>query len=143
MLFSNERTDMRQMYFDAWQKQQELKPLDALEQQIVDVVKDHPEYHYIFNDTEKYLHYDFNSEVDPVNPFMHLSMHLAIRDQVNTNKPIGIRGVFANAATKQGDHLEVEHRFMEVLINELYSMQNAQNTFDEQRYLENLTKIVQ
>jgi len=141
MLYSTQRTDMRQMYFDAWQKHQHQKPLEALEQQIVDVIIDHPEYLYLFENPEKYIDYDFNPEIEPTNPFMHLSMHLAIRDQVNTNQPAGIRDLFVTAVNKKGDALDVEHCFMQVLITEMYSIQNELREFDSELYLEQLRKI--
>ena len=94
MFYSNDRQQLRQSFFDAWQKLQYKKPLSPLEMQIAQVIVDHPEYHQLFNHPDKYLDKDYLPEFGETNPFLHLSLHLSIRDQVSTNRPPGMKKIF-------------------------------------------------
>lgn len=131
------RNELRQYFFNSWNKFQAKLPLESMEQQVVDVILLHPEYHFIFASPEKYIDHDFFPELDEPNPFLHLSLHLSIREQVTTNRPAGIRALFDNLSLKKAKH-ELEHDFMTCLAETLWLAQKNGQMPDETAYLENL-----
>ena len=139
MIFSQDRQTLRRMYRDAWDKHLQGTPMTALEAQIARVVAEHPEYHEIVSGED--LDADFTPEQGRTNPFLHLGMHLAIREQVATNRPPGIAAVFEALAARSGDPLQAEHLMMEVLGRTLWEAQRSGETPDEVRYLERLRRL--
>ena len=142
MLFNQDREQMRRFFFSAWQKQIAQQPLEALEQQVVQVILDHPEYHALFNQPDKYINKDYLPEFGETNPFLHLSLHLGIREQLSTDRPAGIRALYQKLLKKYGDPQTVEHQIMEALVEALFKMQQGQNERAEKEYLENLQKLI-
>ena len=136
-MFGNDRNQLRQMYKTAWDKYQQQQALSPLEAQIAAVVKEHPEYHGLIDQLEK----DFLPENGDTNPFLHMGLHLAIREQVATNRPAGITAVFQTLAGHIGDPLEVEHRMIDVLAETLWDAQRTNSPPNEQAYLERLKRL--
>ena len=133
------RTDLRRTYAEAWRKQRAGSLLSPLEAQLATVIGEHPEYHrWIEADTG--LESEFTPESGQSNPFLHLGMHLALRDQVATDRPPGIRELHARLAGRVGAH-DAEHRMMEALGAALWEAQRAGRAPDESRYLEHLRQI--
>ncbi|MFW2372517.1 MAG: DUF1841 family protein [Gammaproteobacteria bacterium] len=131
MLFGNDRNELRKAYADAYEKFQQQQPLTPLEQQIAQVIHEHPEYHKHLNS----LHQDFLPEAGQSNPFLHMGMHLAIREQLTTNRPAGIRDCYQSLCMKQGSEHEAEHDMMECLGEALWNAQRTGSMPDEQAYL--------
>ena len=140
MIFSQDRTALRQMYHDAWQKQRDHSPLSPLEAQIAQVIAEHPEYHALIEAND--LQSDFTPEMGQSNPFLHMGMHLAIREQVATDRPAGIRGLHGQLSTAAGDPLEAEHQMMEALGETLWEAQRNNAAPDERAYLERLRMLL-
>jgi hypothetical protein len=128
MLYSSERADMRQFFFEAWEKARKHTLLTPLEAQVVEVIETHPEYHAMLEGRESV---PFEGEQ---NPFLHLGLHLAIRDQLKLNRPVGIRQLFDKLCVSQGGALEAEHRLMACLSEVLWEAQQQGAAVDEQRY---------
>lgn len=134
--------DTRKVFFEAWQKElcnELLTPLEAI---IVDVLKRHPEYHNIFSDQEAFENAQANLKQGEPNPFFHLSLHVAILEQVGADKPQGIKDIYARLVRKTGDMTEAEHKMIEVLAKALYSAHQSSGMADEQVYLENLKRLL-
>ena len=85
MIFGQDRNELRRMYADAWQKHQDGAVLSPLEAQISRVVGEHPEYHEAVTGD---LSQDFDVEGGRTNPFLHMGLHLGIREQVSTDRPL-------------------------------------------------------
>lgn len=130
-MFGNDRNQMRRAYADAWQKFQQGQPLQPLEQQIAEVIREHPEYHKLLNKIES----DFFPESGETNPFLHMGMHLAIREQMSTNRPAGIINCFQSLTSKAGDSHDAEHEMMECLGEALWQAQRNGTLPDETAYL--------
>ncbi|AKP74477.1 hypothetical protein Psal006b_00938 [Piscirickettsia salmonis] len=141
-MFSDNRTELRQQFFDAWQKQENNKILSPLEATICQVIAEHPEYHFIFNHIDRYLDQDYLPELGETNPFLHLSMHLGIREQVATNRPKGIRQIHQSLRTKLNSELEAEHLMMDALAETLWQAQRDNKAPDENLYLKRLKKTL-
>ncbi|MFY7698309.1 MAG: DUF1841 family protein [Legionella sp.] len=135
MFYSNNVQDTRQFFFNSWQKYQLKKPLSALEQQIVEVILIHPEYHSILRTHNPSNNVkNFFSEQGEANPFLHMGLHLAVREQLTINRPAGIADIYQQLLLKYVDTMHVEHLLMEQLSECLWQAQNNQTVPDEQIY---------
>lgn len=139
MIFGQDRTELRKMYADAWQKHLNQQPLSPLEAQIADVVASHPEYHAEIADPD--LERDYSPEGGRSNPFLHLGLHLGVREQVATDRPGGIAGVHAALLRKTGDPHAAEHAMIEALAETLWEAQSANAPPDERKYLDRLQSL--
>lgn len=135
------RDQLRRVYVEAWRKQRERLPMEPLEAQIAAVIEGHPEYQAALEDPERGLDRDYTPEGGQANPFLHMGLHLAVREQVATNRPAGIRPVFDKLTRRLGSAHEAEHQCIEKLADALWSAQRAGVAPDEQAYLEALRKL--
>ena len=136
MIFGTDRNQLRKAYADAWKKFQQKQTLTPLEQQITDVIKEHPEYHKNLTELEA----DFLPEMGQTNPFLHMGMHLGLREQLTTNRPAGIRGCFQALIDKLQSSHEAEHQMMECLAEAMWIAQRQGTMPDEEAYLNCLKK---
>ncbi len=134
------RDGLRRMYVEAWRKHRESRPLEPLEDQIVRVLEQHPEYHAAVTD-ENAVARDFTPEGGQTNPFLHMGLHLAIREQVATNRPSGIAEVHRRLCERTGDVHAAEHRMIECLGEALWRAQRSGLPPDETAYLEALRRL--
>ena len=139
MIFGQDRNELRKMYADAWRKHLERLPMSPLEGQIVAVVEWHPEYHDDVTSAD--LNRDFTPDGGRTNPFLHMGLHLGIREQVSTNRPAGIARIHEMLTVKIGDAHEAEHHMIECLAETLWDAQNQNGSPDEQKYLERLHRL--
>ncbi|NNF16680.1 MAG: DUF1841 family protein [Gammaproteobacteria bacterium] len=131
-MFGQDRRTLRQMYRTAWQKATRQQALTALEAQIVAVIHDHPEYQ---REIESGMDQEYLPESGQTNPFLHMSLHLAVRDQLATNRPHGIAQLYKQLQERCGDAHDAEHRLTEFMGQELWQAQRDRRAPDEQRYL--------
>lgn len=139
-MFGNDRDSMRRYYQQCWQKARQKQPMDALEQQIARVIAEHPEYHPFLEQDDKPLQRDYLPEGGETNPFLHMGLHLGIREQVATNRPVGITGIYQQLTARYG-MLEAEHKMMECLAESIWLAQRNQTAPDEQAYFECLQTL--
>jgi hypothetical protein len=139
MIFGQDRNELRRMYADAWQKHCDKLPLSPLEAQIADVVAIHPEYHG--DVTSDDLNRDYTPDGGQTNPFLHMGLHLGIREQVATNRPAGIAAIHKALITKRGDVHAAEHDMIECLAETLWEAQSGNKPPDEAGYLERLKQL--
>lgn len=140
MIFGQDRTELRQMYADAWRKHCEKLPLSPLEAQIASVIEWHPEYHDDVAGDD--LNRDYTPDGGQTNPFLHMGLHLGIREQVATNRPAGIANIHTTLAAKAGDAHVAEHQMIECLAETLWEAQNQNGAPDERKYLERLQQLI-
>lgn len=135
------REQMRRMYLDAWRKFTARAPLEPLEAQLAAVIAEHPEYVTWLESGEQALAADFTPEGGRQNPFLHMGLHLAIREQVATNRPAGIAEVHQKLAARMGGAHAAEHAMLEPLAEALWDAQRNGRPPDEQVYLERLRAL--
>ncbi len=140
MLFGNDRNDIRQHFFNVWQKFTNKQPLEPMEEIIANVIKLHPEYHSLLEDTQS-LDKDYTPEMGHTNPFLHMGMHIALHEQLTTNRPAGIKQAYEKLQTKTNDIHETEHRMMECLGEAMWQAQRNNTMPDETAYLDCLKKL--
>jgi len=135
------REQLRRLYLEAWRKFTARAPLEPLEAQVAAVVAEHPEYVRWLEAGEAALAAEFTPEGGQQNPFLHMGLHLAIREQVATNRPAGIAAIHAALAARMGDVHAAEHAMLEPLAQILWEAQRAGKMPDEQAYLERLRAL--
>lgn len=139
-MFSPDRDSLRRYLAAAWQKAAAGLPLEPLEQQIATLVREHPEYQPLLADPRAVIERDFTPEAGESNPFLHLGLHLALLEQVATNRPRGIRDHYQRLVRRTGDTHAAEHLVMECLGQALWEAQRAGRLPDEAAYLDCLAK---
>jgi hypothetical protein len=139
-VFGQNRQQLRQMYFDVWQKAQTNESLSALESMIAQVISEHPEYHKIFN-SDASLEQDYFVENGQTNPFLHMGLHISLHEQISTDRPTGIRDIYQQLQAKLGNAHDVEHQMMECLTESLWLAQRNNQAPSESEYLIALRKL--
>jgi Domain of unknown function (DUF1841) len=141
-LFSGEsRAAMRRRYLDAWRKFGARQPLEPLEAQLAAVIADHPEYIGWLEAGEAAVDAEFTPEEGRENPFLHMGLHLAIREQVATDRPAGIADIHRQLARRSGSAHRAEHAMIESRAATLWEAQKSGRAPDEQAYLERLRRL--
>ena len=135
------RSDLRGMYLEAWRKHRAGLPMEPLEAQIAHVITEHPEYHRLLDDPDTAIARDFTPESGQSNPFLHMAMHLAVRDQIATDRPAGIRATFAQLL-KRRDKLDAEHAVAVHLADMIWQSQRSGLPPDEMVYLRRVQKLL-
>jgi hypothetical protein len=141
MLFGQDRDQLRSYYCKAWKAHSEGMALDPLQKQIVTVIAQHPEYQSLLENPEQALGKDYLPEAGETNPFLHMGMHLGIREQIDTDRPPGIRMLYQHLLEQHGDAHELEHKMMECLAEMVWQSQKTGALPDEAHYLERLKSL--
>lgn len=140
MFFGNDRDSLRRHYLSVWEKAKQQQPLTPLERIIAEIIFEHPEYHELLEKGEKNLDKDWLPEGGEANPFLHMGMHIALTEQIQTDRPIGIRDVYQVFRLREEAHA-VQHRMMECLGEALFHAQKTAGVPDEQDYLQCLKRL--
>ena len=127
------------MYVDAWRKSQAEKILSPLEAQIAAVVSEHPEYQAVL--LPDAIESEFTPDGGKSNPFLHMGLHLAIREQVATDRPAGISAIHQSLSQKTGNPHQAEHQMIDCLAESLWESQRTNQPPDELQYLERLRRL--
>jgi hypothetical protein len=135
------RSELRRAYIEAWRRYCSGEHLQPLQAQIAQLIAEHPEYHALLDADAAAVDAEFLPEGGVENPFLHLGLHLAIREQVSTDRPPGIRALHASLAAQLGSVHQAEHRMLEVLGELLWESQRAGTMPDEMVYLERLKTL--
>jgi len=141
MYEGKDRSEMRQVFFDAWRQHKMGLPMEPLDLAVSGVILEHPEYHALLDDPDSAGDRDFTPESGGENPFLHMGMHLGIREQVATARPIGVETVYQDLCRRHGDSHAAEHLMMECLGEALWQAQRAGAAPDESAYLRCLKRL--
>ena len=133
-MFNPSREQVRSFFIEAWQKRQKNGVLTPLETMAADLIAMHPEYEQDLQNPEA-LSENYSVEQGRTNPFLHLSMHLAIAEQISIDHPPGIRAAFAKLAARHGEH-DAIHEIMECLGQVVWESQRLGTELDNDAYVE-------
>jgi phage pi2 protein 07 len=139
-MFNPSRDQARQFFFDTWRKYKLREVLSPMEDIALEVILLHPEYHAMLDDIERYQDKDYLPEMGATNPFLHMSMHIAIKEQLSIDQPAGIRKRYESLLKKTSDEHAVMHQIMECLAEMIWQAQRAQTGFDASVYFECLDR---
>ena len=141
-LFSPSKEDVREFFCHAWLKQQASGVLTPLESIAARWIVEHPEYHVFLNQIEAAKEADFSVENGQTNPFLHLSMHMSLSEQVQINQPVGIRSISQQLTLRFDSEHSAQHAMMECLAQVLWQAQQQGTAPDMDLYLESLNRLI-
>jgi hypothetical protein len=131
------REELRQVYIDAWRKRASGQIMSPLEGLLSDVIALHPEYHGLLVATSA----DPASDAAAArgeNPFLHLGLHVAVREQIAIDRPPGVCALREGLEAQTGGSHAAEHLMMDALAETLWEGQRDGRLPDEARYVERL-----
>ena len=139
-MFAPTRDESRRFLVDAWRKRRESAPMSGLERQAADLIAIHPEYHGVLEAPQRHLDRDYVPEGGAVNPFLHLSLHLAVAEQLSIDQPPGIRAHFERLRARRGSEHAALHAILECLGEVVWQAQRTNSAPDGALYLECLAR---
>ena len=134
-MFNPSRDEARRFLIDAWAKFRARDSLSALERMAAELIVLHPEYHAILEAPERNLGRDWRPEEGEANPFLHLSLHLAVAEQLAIDQPPGIRAEFERIRLARGDEHAALHAALECLGEVVWTAQRQGTPPDAKLYL--------
>lgn len=143
MFAPSDRRAMREVFFRAWQRHRRGEPLEGIERLVVEVARQHPEYHALLEDPDRYRDRDYLPALGETNPFLHMGMHLAIAESLTLDRPRGVREHYRQLLARLVDEHAAQHRMMECLAEMLWQAQRAGTAPDERRYLDCLARLLE
>ncbi|HMW18204.1 MAG TPA: DUF1841 family protein [Accumulibacter sp.] len=138
-MFNPSREQVRQFFCESWRKYRQRGILEGAEATAADLIAEHPEYHPLLEDPEQALSQEFTPENGQMNPFLHLSLHLAIAEQISIDQPPGIRKAYQTLRQRLDVH-DAEHALIECLGEALWYAQRQGGAIDQPAYLESIRR---
>jgi hypothetical protein len=139
-MYSPSRDQARHFLFETWRKYRAGEPVEGLERLAIAVMLLHPEYHAALEDPERNTDRDYLPEVGEVNPFLHLSLHLAIEEQLSIDQPPGIRAQYERLNAERGSEHDAKHDLLECLGETIWQAQRSGAAPDAAAYLQCLAQ---
>lgn len=136
-MFDPSREQVRDTFFGAWRKYRAGEPLAGIEAIALDVILAHPEYHAVLADPERYRDEDY---LDRPNPFLHMSLHVALEEQLSIDQPPGIAAAFERLRARTGERHDALHEALECLAGTVWRAQRDRAPPDARAYLECLER---
>ena len=121
------------MFYAAWRKYRAGEPLAGIEMLALDVILEHPEYHDALNHPERTREKEY---VDESNPFLHMSLHVALEEQLSIDQPPGIAARFGNLLKRHGERHKALHEALECLAETVWRAQRDGTPPDADAYLD-------
>ena len=135
-LFNPSRDEVREFFFDAWEKFKAQKTLTGLQKIGVGVMHMHPEYHAILDAPEQFKQQEYFPEFGETNPFLHMSLHLSSLEQISINQPIGIAEIYEKLKLKHQEEHAAQHDVLECLAESIWLAQRNNAGLDAEHYLQ-------
>ena len=135
-MFTPSQHDVRRFFCEAHAKACSGMPMTALEIVAADWITLHPEYHAELADVDAALATVYDIDAGRTNPFLHLSMHLSISEQLSIDQPRGIKQAVELLAVRRGSLHDAHHEVMECLGEMMWASQRSGLPPDGQRYIE-------
>jgi Domain of unknown function (DUF1841) len=134
-LFNPSRDQVRQFFFDTWHKFKQQKALSPLEAMALQVIQSHHEYHHVLDAPEHYMSQAYFPEMGETNPFLHMSLHLSLLEQIAINQPAGITPIYQQLLSKTEDAMQAQHALMDCLAETIWQSQRLGLAPDAEAYL--------
>jgi hypothetical protein len=139
-MFNPSQEQVRRFFCDTFRKYQDKQILSPMEDMAARWIVEHPEYHAALSDVEAAVNMQFSVENGQTNPFLHLSMHLTIAEQVSINQPVGIRPAWQDLRAKLGSEHDAAHQIMESLGTMIWTAQRNKTAPDGQAYVDDVQR---
>lgn len=141
-MFNPSSDDVRRFFCEVFRKQRANEILTPLEAMASDWVRHHPEHHDVLADVESALGRNYSVEGAQANPFLHLSMHLSIDEQISIDQPPGIRDAATALTLKLDDAHAAQHEIMECLGEMIWTAQRNGTPPDGLAYVEAIRRRI-
>ena len=138
-MFNPSREQVRQFFCESWRKHRQRQILEGAEATAADLIAEHPEYHALLDNPEAAIEQEFTPEGGQMNPFLHLSLHLDIAEQVSIDQPHGIKAAYFALRQKMEVH-DAEHALMECLGETIWRSQREGQPMDGEAYIESVRR---
>ena len=135
-LFNPSRDEVREFFFNAWAKFKAQKPLTDLEKIALGVMHMHPEYHAILSAPAQFKHQEYFPEFGETNPFLHMSLHLSMLEQISINQPIGIADIYHQLTLMHQEEHAAQHAILECLGEAIWHAQHNNTALDTNYYVQ-------
>jgi hypothetical protein len=140
-MFVQSRHDARRHFVDVYRKYRAGLALEPLERLIAEVIAQHPEYHTVLDRGAAAMELDFDPAGAAANPFLHMALHVALSEQVGSDRPAGIGRVYRELVASGGDQHEAQHRMMSCMQTVLWEASQSGSLPDEHEYLACLREL--
>ena len=140
-MFTPSRDEARRFLAEAWAKQRDGRRCRRSSARSSTSSRCTPRYHALLEDADRNLDRDFAPEAGAVNPFLHLSLHLAVAEQLAIDQPPGIRAEFERLRAHHGDEHDALHDLVECLGEVVWQAQRAGGGPDASLYLSLLASM--
>lgn len=141
-LYNPSRDQVRQFFFDTWAKFKQSENLTDLEKIALEVIQMHPEYQVMLDSPERYINQQYFPEMGETNPFLHLSLHLSVIEQISINQPIGINQVYDKLRQRHNDKHLAQHDLIDCLAETIWQAQRNNVPLDTANYLNLLNQKI-
>jgi hypothetical protein len=134
------REQARAFFFETWRKYRAGELLSGLEAMALELILLHPEYHAVLEQSERTREREYLPELGETNPFLHLSLHLALEEQLSIDQPPGIAARFAALLARHGERHAALHAALDCLAEMVWRAQREGLPPDGAAYLECLRR---
>jgi hypothetical protein len=141
-LFNPSRNEVRDFFFNTWKKYKQQSPLSDLEKISLHVILMHPEYHNILDTPEQFIHQEYFPDSGETNPFLHMSLHLSLLEQIAINQPIGIADIYQQLKIKNDEEHTAQHHVLDCLAETIWLAQQNNTGLNAAYYLQLLQEKV-
>jgi hypothetical protein len=132
-MFNPSREQVRDTFFETWRKYRAGEPLAGIETLALEAILAHPEYQEVLSQPARFREKDYTDET---NPFLHMSLHVALAEQLSIDQPPGIKQRFAALLARTGDPHTAMHEAIECLAETVWRAQRNNASPDAQEYLD-------
>jgi hypothetical protein len=132
-MFNPSREQVRDTFFETWRKYRAGEPLAGIETLALEAILAHPEYQELLSQPARFRERDYTDET---NPFLHMSLHVALAEQLSIDQPPGIGQRFAALLERTGDRHTAMHEAIECLAETVWRAQRNNAPPDAQAYLD-------
>lgn len=139
-MFAPSQIEVRRFFCATYRKLRDKQPLIPMEALAARWIEEHPEYFELLADEELAVNTVYTVEEGKTNPFLHLSMHLTITEQLSIDQPTGIRQAVELLAARRNSMHEAQHAAMDCLGEMIWASQRSGLPPDGHQYLDCVRK---
>lgn len=141
-LFNPSRDQVREFFFNTWLKFKQNQVLEGIETIGLQVIQMHPEYHTILDFPLSHMKQQYFPEMGDTNPFLHMSLHLSVLEQITINQPIGMANIYKQLLSVHLDTHDAQHELLDCLAETIWQSQRNHQPLDAEYYMQLMQKKV-
>ncbi|MFH4354978.1 MAG: DUF1841 family protein [Neisseriaceae bacterium] len=141
-MFDINSAEVRRFFAKVWARRFDLH-LSPMEQKVLKIISAHPEYYSYLEEVEKYIERVWTGSEAQSNPFLHISLHLSLQEQISIDQPPGIALIHTRLIERTGGWHAAEHKMMDALTDMIWKAQLHGRGFDVNEYITTLRKLIQ